>query len=360
MENTITTRRSLLKSALSAGCIAGLPLRGIARSASQRKENEWKPKVAENILDLKESTLRWMAQLGLKYVVYQGQTDVDLDKKGYWTVEDIRAVQKKCESYGMELASLRLTEAWFPKAARGLDGRDEEIERVVRSIAAAGKAGVSMIEWGLRLDSFWDERVGYGREEGRGGARYLNFDYERVKDKPPFEEIGLISADDMWERTLYFARPMIEAAEKAGTVLSCHPNDPPVPNMRGVARILTSVEAFDRLFREIPSPANGISFCQGVFTELGTNIPDMIRHFASRLHHVHFRGVRGTMPRYTEVFIDEGDVDMLEAMKTYKEVGYTRTMVSDHTPGIEGGNFVGRSFSHGYIRALVQVVNAIS
>ena len=67
------------------------------------------------------------------------------------------------------------------------------------------------------------------------------------------------------------------------------------------------------------------------------------------------------VPRYTEVFIDEGDVDMLEAMKTYRAAGYDGPFVSDHTPSLEGDTpwgHRGRTFSHGYMRALVQAVNA--
>jgi mannonate dehydratase len=96
---------------------------------------------------------------------------------------------------------------------------------------------------------------------------------------------------------------------------------------------------------------------------MGVDVLDAIRRIGrrGRIHHVHFRGVRGKVPNYTEVFIDEGDVDMLAAMRAYKEVGYQGALVSDHTPRIAGDNaagLMGRSFSHGYIRALVKAVNA--
>ena len=80
-----------------------------------------------------------------------------------------------------------------------------------------------------------------------------------------------------------------------------------------------------------------------------------------RIHHVHLRAVRGRVPRYVETFINEGDLDMLEALRAYKEAGYTGAIVSDHTPGITGDiaeGKIGRSFSHGYIRALIQAVNS--
>jgi mannonate dehydratase len=73
--------------------------------------------------------------------------------------------------------------------------------------------------------------------------------------------------------------------------------------------------------------------------------------------------VRGVVPKYTEVFIDEGDIDMVQAMKVWKDAGYTGPMVSDHTPGVEGetaGGHVGRAFSLGFMRAAVQAVNTLA
>ncbi len=95
----------------------------------------------------------------------------------------------------------------------------------------------------------------------------------------------------------------------------------------------------------------------------GVDFLDEIRNFGGmgKIFLVHFRAVRGKVPRYTEVFIDEGDVDMLQALKTYRAAGYDGPFVSDHTPQVEGDTpwgHRGRTFSHGYMRALVQAVNA--
>ncbi len=52
---------------------------------------------------------------------------------------------------------------------------------------------------------------------------------------------------------------------------------------------------------------------------------------------------------------------MLEAMRAYRDVNYRHAMVSDHTPQMTGdfaGGRIGRTFSQGYIRALIQAVNA--
>jgi mannonate dehydratase len=251
----------------------------------------------------------------------------------------------------------------YRNARLGAAGRDGEIENVCRSIRALGEAGIPMAEWRFWPDFFWDERVGYYQVPGRGGAGFRAFDYGRVRNSPPFDGIGVVSETEMWARFLYFAKPIVEAAEKADVRLSMHPNDPPVANMRGVARIFHHTDGLRRFLREIPSRSNGITFCQGTITEMGVNVLDEIRYFGKlgRIHLVHFRAVRGRVPKYTEVFIDEGDIDMLQAMKAYKEAGYTGPFVSDHTPLVEGDTswgHIGRTFSLGYMRALVDAVNA--
>ena len=134
--------------------------------------------------------------------------------------------------------------------------------------------------------------------------------------------------------------------------------------MRGVARIFHHTDGLRRFLKEIPSPASGITFCQGTITEMGVDVLKEIQYFASRgkINLVHFRAVRGTVPKYTEVFVDEGDIDMLAAMKAYRDAGYRGPFVSDHTPRVEGDSgwgHRGRTFSHGYMRALVQAVNAM-
>jgi mannonate dehydratase len=115
---------------------------------------------------------------------------------------------------------------------------------------------------------------------------------------------------------------------------------------------------------EIPSKNSGITFCQGTIAEMGVDVLEEIRYFGKlgKIFLVHFRGVRGKVPQYTEVFLDEADLNMARVMKTYQEAGYDGPFVTDHTPRVEGDSpwgHRGRSFSLGYIRALVQAVNTL-
>ena len=361
------SRRSLLLAPLAA-CAApaafGAEKRGAEKRQTARSKAAWAPKLSENLNDVEPGTLRWLGQLGCKHVIFQGTDGVDRDRKGYWTEDDVVRAKANCDAAGLVLESMMIPIDFYKQARLGKPGRDEEIDRVRRTIRAVAAAGVPMMEWRFWPDFYWDERVGYYEKPGRGEAGLRAFDYRRVADAPPFDEIGVVGEEEMWQRFLYFAKPICEAAEQAGIRLSMHPNDPPVKTMRGVARIFNHPDGLRRLLKEIPSRANGITFCQGTITEMGVNVLDEIRYFGKqgRINLVHFRGVRGAVPQYTEVFIDEGDIDMLEAMKVYKEVGYSGPFVSDHTPRVEGDTawgHIGRSFSHGYMRGLVHAVNAL-
>ena len=114
------------------------------------------------------------------------------------------------------------------------------------------------------------------------------------------------------------------------------------------------------------SPYHGLNFCQGTVSEMlekpGEQIFDVIRHFGTRgkIFNVHFRNIAGGFLDFRETFIDDGDVDMLKAMRVYKEVGYDGMMMPDHVPSIEGdtGNLQGFAFAFGYIKALIAAVAA--
>ncbi len=353
-----TTRRHFLTASAAALAVPRPELQAKAPAA------KWLPKLSENLADVNPETLRWLRQLGCQHVIFQGTDSVDKERKGFWTAADIAPVKKACTEADLTLESMMIPIDFYRQARLGRAGRDQEIDNVCRTIRAAGEAGLPMMEWRFWPDFYWDERVGYYSIEGRGRSRYRAFDYDRVRKAAPFPEIGEVSAKEMWDRFLYFTRPIVAAAEKAQVRLTMHPNDPPVPVMRGVARIFHHPDGLRRFLKEVPSKFSGLTFCQGTVAEMGVNVLDEIRHFGQqgKIFLVHFRAVRGAVPRYTEVFIDEGDLDLLQAMKTYRDVGYTGPIVSDHTPRLEGDTpwgHRGRTFSHGYMRCLIQAVNAL-
>ena len=108
-------------------------------------------------------------------------------------------------------------------------------------------------------------------------------------------------------------------AEEYKVRLANHPEDPGIGDRmyRGVARVLGTVEGIKRFVSMHESPYHGLNFCQGTISEMlekpGEEIYDIIRYFGDRnkIFNVHFRNIKGGLLDFTEIFPDEGDIDML-------------------------------------------------
>ena len=167
--------------------------------------------------------------------------------------------------------------------------------------------------------------------------------------------------EQIWDNVTYFLKAVIPVAEEAGVRMGLHPDDPPISPIAGVARVFRSHNALKRLIEIVPSNSNGLTFCAGTISEMPENVLDAIRYFGSRdkIFHVHFRSVTGSVPKFSETFIGEGHVDMMEAMKTFHEVGFDGPMVDDHVPHLVEGSkqqYRSHAYAMGYIKALIDAV----
>ena len=210
-------------------------------------------------------------------------------------------------------------------------GRDEEIDKVIQSIRAAGKVGLPVIEY-----NFYAHRLteGYYEETGRAGAGMTAFDYDKVKDLPPLEREGAHSLDEMWANITYFLKAVVPVAEQSGVRLALHPNDPPAPISRGSGQIMSTLAGWKRLIDIVKSPSNGLTFDCGVTRELGEDPVEVCRYLGARdcINHVHYRNVKVRKPyeKYTEVFLDEGDNNMFLVMKELVRQKYPRLIYPEH------------------------------
>jgi mannonate dehydratase len=182
-------------------------------------------------------------------------------------------------------------------------------------------------------------------------------------ENAPLTEAGIVTEDQLWESLRYYLERIVPVAEKAKVRLALHPDDPPISPIRGIARILTSADALQRAIDLVPSEYSGITLCQGTLATAGEHIPSVIHRFSAqgKIFFVHFRDVRGSKEKFTETFHDDGQTDMLEAMKTYVEVGFRGPARPDHVPTMEGENnsfpgyeTLGRLFGVGYIKGLME------
>ena len=304
--------------------------------------------------------VRRIKQLGVKYVLGGGP-------RIPWREEDLRARIERLKAEGVTLYNLMI--GGFRNTIYGRPGRDEEIEKVIQSIRAAGKAGLPVIEY-----NFYAHRAmeGYYEQVGRAGAGYTAFDYDRMKDLPPLEREGAHSLDEMWANITYFLKAVVPVAEDSGVRLALHPNDPPAPLSRGSEQIMGTLKGWKRLIEIVPSPSNGITFDCGVTKEMGEDPVEVCRYFASRkrINHMHFRNVRVEKPyeKYAEVFPDEGDVDMFGVMKELVRQKYNGTIYPEHPRALDydrqhtdlsrgypgGGGYAGITYNVAYAKAMLQ------
>jgi len=183
----------------------------------------------------------------------------------------------------------------------------------------------------------------------------------------PLTEYGIVTEERLWENLAYFLDCVVPVAEEAGVQLAMHPDDPPLSPIRGLGRIMRSVDNFQRLLDLRPSPVNGIALCQGNFALMTDDLPAVIRRFGQqeRIFFVHLRDVRGTAERFVETFHDDGQTDLLACLRAYREVGYDGVLRPDHVPTMDGDSHddpaystVGRLFAVGYIKGLCQAIYA--
>lgn len=275
--------------------------------------------------------------------------------------------QRQIAAHGLRLA---IVEGYLPierlKLGRDEDGK--ELAAMKALIRQMGQAGIPLLCYNFMAGTDW-VRTRLDAPE-RGGARVTGFDLAEAERAMSLSAtastIGTdrISADDLWRNLERLLQELVPVAEESGVFLAMHPDDPPLPEFQGKARIMNSVANFERLVGLVPSAHNGICFCQGTFAAMGVDIPATIRRLGPHIRYVHFRDVRGSGPdNFVETFHDNGPTDMVAAMAAYREAGFRGPMRPDHVPqligeeaGEPGYTMLGRLFAYGYMRGLMQSV----
>jgi mannonate dehydratase len=289
-----------------------------------------------------------------------------------WSVDSLSKFREMVASYGIALdmvplpmSSSEISRAEMPAIYLGKSpDRDRNLDDICQMIRNCARAGIFQVKYNFTLIGIPRS----GTAPGRGRSRYSEFVYERAKQDPPLTIAGKVDADTYWERITYFLERVVPVAEEYKVKMGCHPQDPGVPTgtgWRGVDAVLGSPDGLKKFVAIKESPYHGLNFCQGTVSEQlerpGEQIFDVIRYFGARkkIFSVHFRNIDGGFLNFRETFIDNGSVDMLKAMRVYKEVGYDGMMMPDHVPQVDGvDSLQGFAYAFGYIKALIAAVSA--
>jgi len=307
-----------------------------------------------------DSKLRLARQIGIKHAIVSVNSALSQVPRTRY-LETLEKIKADFEAAGMTIAGVESHPVPAEKIKLGLPGRDEEIENYIVAIKALSDLAIPMVCYNFMAGLGWYRtRVDVAE---RGGALVSEFNNEAAIQQG-LTQWGEVSEDKIWSNIKYFLEAVIPAAEKAGVKMALHPDDPPISPLRGIGRILTSAANYGRILNMVPSPMNGITFCQANFKLMGEDISSLAREWCAqkKIFFVHLRDVEGTRERFRETFHDNGPTDMARMLQIYGECGFDGPMRPDHAPTLEGESndrpgyaIAGKVFAIGYMKGIMEV-----
>ena len=300
----------------------------------------------------RDATWDFALQSGVQHgVIRLPETDAfDLNDLSHW-----QDVYQKFTDFGITPVAIEpMPNCVHDHIKAGDEKRDECIERVI---------GMFPIMQKLKIDTIcfnWMAHIGWLRTASdypeRGGARVTAF---RMAD---FQSTGAsVTAEKLWDNYTYFVKAVVPEAEKYGIKLGLHPDDPPVPRLGDVERIMISAKNIRHAVNGIvKSPSLGITMCQANYYIMGEDLEAIISEFADKIFMVHFRNTTGSPECFRETFHDNGDIDMAALMKVYVKNGVNVPIRVDHVPtmagevsSLPGYDAMGRLFAIGYLKGIL-------
>jgi len=296
------------------------------------------------------------------------------DANALWSLSELLALRKTIEAEGLKLEAIENFDPahWHDVL---LDGpkKKQQLENVKTIIRRLGQAGIPVMGYNFSLAGVC------GRVSGpfaRGGAISVGMDgpldtpipngmvWNMVYEPDAHEgTVPSITHDQLWQRLGDFLEAVLPVAEEAGVKLAAHPDDPPLPAMRGQPRLVYQPHFYRRLLDLKPSPSNTLEFCLGSLAEMTEgDIYQTVEHYSrqGKLAYVHFRNVNGKVPHYRETFVDDGDIDMLRVLRILKQNNFDGVLVPDHTPQMTCAApwHAGMAYVLGYLRAALQTLES--
>ena len=361
----IQRRRFLKASLAAAGCVGSL-----AAVPAAQQDKSPAAATAEDLdglpmrvglgqfNELSDERMSFVKQCGVDDIVLNTPK---LPGEERWEYDDLLALRTRASAAGLRLISIEnVPIRFYDKIMLGLPGRDAQLENMAHTVRNLGRAGIPIFGYHFMPNSVWrtSPRV------IRGGAVATAFALNEARSRP-LSFGRRYGEEEMWDNYDWYLERILPVCEEAGVRLALHPDDPPVAELGGVARLFRSFENFERAMEVHDSPMHGLDFCHGCWSEMrgGAGVLEAIRFFGERgrIFYVHMRDVQGTADDFTECWLGEGNCNILETMRTLKEVGFHGIMLTDHVPHMAGDTPWGhraQAYTVGYMKALLQVMES--
>lgn len=307
---------------------------------------------------LSEKSIQWdMAkQCGVNHAVIRlpESSDFDITDRSHW-----EQIHKSFTDFGLKPVIIEPMPNFLHDHIKTGDiKRDESIEKVIKMFPIMESLDINTICFNFMAEIGWLRTVRNIKE--RGGAEVTGFD---IDDYIPDGERS-ITKDQLWDNYEYFINAVMPYADKHNIKMALHPDDPPIPNIGKVSRIMIDAKSIERAVNTYKSNNLGITMCQANFHLMGEDLYKIIPQFADKIFFVHFRNVTGTKYKFNETFHDNGDIDMVKMMKLYKKHNIDVPVRVDHVPimAYENNDFeagyssMGRLFAIGYLKGILQSI----
>lgn len=293
------------------------------------------------------------------------------DPDTLWSLDELLELKAAINRHGLELHAIENFDPahWHDVLLAG-PKREQQLKGLETLIHRIGNAGIPVMGYNFSIAGVWAHKE---LACARGDAMAIGFDNPEHQPRIPNGQvwnmtydptaepgnIGTVTSEQLWDRLRIFLDAIVPVAEDVGVRLAAHPDDPPMPTLRDTARLVFQPDLYDRLLGLYPSPSNAVEFCIGTIAEMTEgDVYETIERYLDRqaIAYIHFRNVRGKVPSYREVFVDEGDVDMLRVIATLHAKNYDGVLIPDHTPQMNCGApwHAGMAHAIGYMKAGIQ------
>lgn len=299
----------------------------------------------------KDITWDFAKQCGVNHgVIRLPETDAfDVCDFSHW-----QTVHKRFMDFGIKPVVVEpMPNSLHDHIKTGDEKREESIEKVIKMFPIMDKLDIRTICFNFMAHIGWLRTQNAIKE--RGGALVTGFDMEQ------FHAGGeKITAEQLWNNYEYFIKAVIPYAEKYGVKLALHPDDPPVPRLGEVERIMISYENIKKAVNIVKSDCLGVTFCQACYLMMGEDLEQVIPALKDKIYFIHFRNALGNKNKFRETFHDNGAINMGKILKLYKELGIHVPIRVDHVPTMAGETdttgytSLGRLFAIGYLKGLLE------
>lgn len=277
-----------------------------------------------------------------------------------WSRERIRALKEEVEASGLRISGIESVNV-HDAIKTGSSKRDQYIENYITTLQNLGEEGIHMVcynfmpvfDWtrtelarvrpdGSTVLAYTQEAVDALHPEdmfdsiagNMNGTVMPGWEPERMAHiKELFDMYKDVDEEALFENLKYFLENIMPTCDKYNINMAIHPDDP-AWSVFGLPRIITNKENIHRMMKMVDNPHNGLTFCSGSYgTNLGNDLPDMIRSLKGRIHFAHVRNLKFHTPTDFEEaahLSSDGSFDMYEIMKALHEIGFQGPIRPDH------------------------------